>query len=113
MNSQGKKQGELGDLDDKLQELEDQEKNLDNMLMEYKPWESYKPEHALPVKPKKVIGLYDDLYYVGMYGGKRWKSKIKAMIKDQEIYTRGMNYNQIRPSTEFETKYVKEKVILR
>ena len=50
---------------------------------------------------------------MGMYGGKRWKSKIAAMIRDQEIYTGQLNINDIKLASHFDDKVVQERVLQR
>lgn len=56
------------------------------------------------------VGQFDDRYYTDMYGGKRWKSKIGAMIKDQEVYVRGRSINNIRPAYRYNQETVRDRV---
>ena len=60
----------------------------------------------------QAVSQFDDAYYTGMYGGHRWKSKLHAMIKDQEVYTRGPNtINSNEPEEpESAEKKVRERV---
>ena len=58
-----------------------------------RPWRPDDPVRMVD----DTVGQFDDAYYTGMYGGHRWKSKLHAMIQDQEVYARGPTINSNEP----------------